>query len=671
MSNRRFDDRNEVIARYITDNWRAHRTWGVSATSPWELGHYWQLREGLKPTRAKLSVDWRSLQRLGFSPDYVENLYERVDLNHPGNGFEPPAWVPTAAGEALLRNNQPLLAFIAGKPDAFTSKDHNFLPGERIEKQIIVINNSRRTVHGQADWKADLPEAQAGRREFDLPTGEQLRIPLSIELPAGLAPGDYAISAEVAFLSQGLQKDSFSLHVLPRPANPLADRRIALFDPVGQTAAVLKTLGIAHQSIDAAADVSQFDLVVIGKQALTAGGAAPDLSPVERGLKVLVFEQTAEALEKRLGLRSVEYGLRQVFPRVPDHPALAHIAAEHLADWRGSATLLSPQLKYERVPQHGPTVRWCDIPVSRPWRCGNRGNVASVLIEKPQRGDFLPLVDGGYSLQYSPLMEYRQGSGVILFCQLDVTGRTEAEPVARTIAGNLFSYLAGWKASPRRQVVYAGEERGKQHLAAAGLAVRDFSGGELGPEQVLVIGPGGGKIAQVRRDQIAAWLQAGGQALAIGLDREESAGCLPSDVRTRPAEHIAAYFEPPGWRSPLVGVGPADVHNRDPRKFPLIETGVASIGDGVLGFDERGHVVFCQLAPWQFEQDGKSEFRRTRRRTNFLLTRLLANLGAAADTPLVARFHTPARGDEPNRSLAGFYLDTPEEWDDPYRFFRW
>jgi hypothetical protein len=23
------------------------------------------------------------------------------------------------------------------------------------------------------------------------------------------------------------------------------------------------------------------------------------------------------------------------------------------------------------------------------------------------------------------------------------------------------------------------------------------------------------------------------------------------------------------------------------------------------------------------------------------------------------------------RWLAGFYVDQPEEWDDPYRFFRW
>ena len=41
------------------------------------------------------------------------------------------------------------------------------------------------------------------------------------------------------------------------------------------------------------------------------------------GLKVIVFEQTAEALEKRLGFRVAEYGLRRVFCRIPEHPLLA------------------------------------------------------------------------------------------------------------------------------------------------------------------------------------------------------------------------------------------------------------------------------------------------------------------------------------------------------------
>jgi len=99
---------------------------------------------------------------------------------------------------------------------------------------------------------------------------------------------------------------------------------------------------------------------------------------------------------------------------VPDHPLLSGIRADELRDWHGEATLLPPRLKYESRPRYGPTVKWCDIQVPRLWRCGNWGNVASVLIEKPPRGDFLPIVDGGYALQYSPLLEYHEGRGLVL-----------------------------------------------------------------------------------------------------------------------------------------------------------------------------------------------------------------------------------------------------------------
>ena len=108
--------------------------------------------------------------------------------------------------------------------------------------------------------------------------------------------------------------------------------------------------------------------------------------------------------------------MRQTFARVPDHPMLAGLDGEltRLA-WRGHDP--SPRLPYELRPRYGPTVHWCGMPVTRLWRCGNRGNVASVLIEKPARGDFLSILDGGYGLQYSALIEYREGQGVVIFAR--------------------------------------------------------------------------------------------------------------------------------------------------------------------------------------------------------------------------------------------------------------
>src|SRR5439155_18833756 len=126
-------------------------------------------------------------------------------------------WIPTAAAQALFRNNRPLLAYLGGKAGSFTSKDHNYLPGETVEKQLIVINNSRETVTCECTWSLGLPRPAAGGKKVSVRTGEQERIPLRFELPATLAAGTYELSATARFGSGETQKDSFSIHVLPRP----------------------------------------------------------------------------------------------------------------------------------------------------------------------------------------------------------------------------------------------------------------------------------------------------------------------------------------------------------------------------------------------------------------------------------------------------------------------
>ncbi|MGE5609627.1 MAG: hypothetical protein ACM359_10265 [Bacillota bacterium] len=661
-----FDERYPVVAMYIADNWRAFRTWGLSANSPWEYGHYWKLRDGVDRSRKEYPVDWENLQRPGFSPDYLAERYERMDL-----AYQLSDWIPTVAAQALICNNGPLLAYIGGKPSAFTSKDHNFYPGQILEKQIVVINNSRQPITCKCEWSLRLVQPITGSQEIQMATGQQARVPLRFELPGSLAPGRYTLDARFSFSNGQTQKDSFAIDVLPLPIVPTVDAKIALFDPKGETGGWLNKLGVRCQSVDAVTDLAGYEMLIVGKSALTTTGPAPDITRVREGLKVLVFEQTSEVLEKRFGFRVQEYGLRRVFKRVPDHPLLSGVATEHLRDWRGEATILPPRLKYEMRQRYGPTIQWCGIPVTRVWRCGNRGNVASVLIEKPARGDFFPIIEGGYSLQYAPLMEYRDGRGLVLFCQMDVTGRTDMDPAAELLRRNMLQYVLAWKPASHRQVVYSGDPAGMKHLASAGNAVSLYSGGKLSPDQVLVVGPGGGRDLAAYAAAIADFLKADGNLLAIGLDEQDANAFLPFKLTTKTAEHVAAWFEPFGVNSLLAGAAPADVHNRDPRDLPLVSAGAVVIGNGVLARAEHANVVFCQFAPWQFEPK-TCNLKRTYRRASCLVNRLLANMGVAGSTPVLARFSTPVNpAKTENRWLEGLYLDQPEEWDDPYRFFRW
>ena len=188
--------------------------------------------------------------------------------------------------------------------------------------------------------------------------------------------------------------------------------------------------------------------------------------------------------------------------------------------------------------------------------------------------------------------------------------------------------------------------------------------------QVLVVGPGGAKTLSGNREEIGAFLTHGGRLLGIGLTEADADAILPFKVQMKEAEHISTFFAPPKSGSLLAGVGPADVHNRAPRSLPLLTDGAKIIGDGVLAVS--GNAVFCQMVPWQVEYRDNFGLKRTYRRTAFLVSRLLANMGVSSQTPLLVRFSKPMGGDEMGaRWTSGFYLDQYEEMDDPYRFFRW
>jgi hypothetical protein len=599
------DATKPVLAMYVTDNWRALRTWGISAINCWEYADYWTVRSGIDMGRKVLKVSWDSLQKPGFSPDYIDHAHG-IFMSMPTD-FEQSDWTPTPAGTALLRNNMPLLAYIAGKPstqpagepESFTSKDHNFVPGETVAKQVIIINNSRVPVTFDCAWSANLPGAPAGARKGTLETGQQERIPANFAVPAGLPPGHYKLTAAVKFGTGESQEDSFQIDVMPRRQTPSLSAKIALFDPKGETGKLLGAMKVPYQEVDAKADLGGYDILVIGKGALMVDGPAPDIMRVRDGLRVIVFEQTCDALTKRLGFRAEEYGLRRVFERVPDSPLLAGLETDNLRDWRGTATLAPPRITYPFTGAYEEDkVEWCGLKVSHIWRCGCRGNVASVLIEKPARGDFMPILDGGWSLEYSPLMVYREGKGMALFCQMDVTGRTENDPAAEMLVGNIFRYVSGWKATETdRKAIYVGDPAGQRHLRRSGIVPLAYEAGKLSPDEVLVVGTGGGKKLAADARAVGEFIKGGGRVLALGLDEEEAKSLLPA-VQMKKEEHISTFFEPSAGDSLLAGIGPADVYNAAALQLPLVTGGAQVVGDGVLAKAQDANVVFWQLPPY-------------------------------------------------------------------------
>ncbi len=653
-----FGAQQEVWANYTTDNWRAFRTWGLSGISPWETyGTFWRLRDGFHPMRVDLATDWAKLQHPGYSPDYLDQRFERRDTAYVESD-----WIPTTGGLSLIRNNRPLLAYIGGKPGAFTEKGHNFVPGQRIEKQIIVVNNSRELATCDVEWSLNLPTAVRGHLRFRVETGQISQNPISFRLPPNISPGTYKLDATVEFLKREVQADEFDIRVLPPMPAVSELSRLAVYDPAGETTRRLARFGFQGTPVGPGADLSKFNTVIVGKGALTVDGPGLELSRVREGQKVIVFEQTSEVLEKRLGFRVEEYGLRHVFPRVSNSPALAGLDTEALRDWRGESTLVPPRRSVELEPNvynGAPTVVQTGIRQPRVWRCGNRGNVASVLIEKPGCGDFLPLVDGGFGLQYCPLLEFREGQGMILFCQMDVTGRTETDPAADRLTANLLNYVANWQPGPDRRLIYHGGAEGRSHLEAAGYKLAaDDAKSDGGQEFAGLLSPT--QAAPPPTNIVPKAL------LMVGMDNPSPSKVIvrnfsPYSFKTEQKEYIIAPAIP--GTPAFAGIGRGDVFNRDPRNLPVFRDG------GVLASTHNGVYAYDQLVPWSFDLNHQNT-RRVFRRASFALARILGNLGVHGSTPLLERFAKPASPGEA-RYLKGLYLDKPLLEDAPYRFFGW
>ena len=95
---RDFDERQAIFAQYIADNWRAHRTWGLSANSPWEYHVFWKLKDGAIKGRKEFKVDWEQLQLRLQSRLHATPIRGRCPLTtRRPTGYPPPRHSPSIA----------------------------------------------------------------------------------------------------------------------------------------------------------------------------------------------------------------------------------------------------------------------------------------------------------------------------------------------------------------------------------------------------------------------------------------------------------------------------------------------------------------------------------------------------------------------------------------------
>ncbi len=638
-----------VQSVYMSDNWRSHRAWGITAMLPWDQSNLF--KGGQSPMRVN-PRRWDGLKSPGIVPDEIRDEGWDTGTGDAAN------YTRTSIGETFRRWNGDCCAFIGGN-GVFTDKAHHFRPGEKVEKTLVVLNDCR--VEQEVEWTCELKDGdkrfgEALRGKVSVPAGGRRDVPVSISLPDKV--GRFTIVAEFAFAGGAVQKDVFRVEAYAPVKTDDKSRTPFLYDPKGLTAKEFDRLGVKYERLgleelkskasDAAlAPETPF---VVGRECFTRELLYGVLVPAARQsrARVLVFEQTKDALES-VGFRAQTYGLRTTFPRFRDDSLGLGLDEAMLRDWNGASTLVTPYI--EGIPKNEQsylTDTWAGYVNTRVWRCGNRGNVATAIPEKPTVGDWRALVDGGFDLQYAPLLDWTIGDGRITFCQLDVTARTAPDPVADDIVRCLVSRLGDG--------VRIRSKWPRAFGRTAWIATRDLAKGlkqdeeekDTGSGCVYVVSSGAEKPKDFL-DRIAK----GGQALCIGFTAKEVTEWSPVPFEMAPTNGCVAarIGRPPAI---LNGLSNADWSWHGAMGFDAFTN---PADDGNAAFRTvahgKGRIVFWQVPPWAIDESAKPYLRTTKRRAQYMLCRMLANMGVNFATDSIR------------------YADLPVAEDDPYRYYRW
>jgi|GEM_PF-1668612 beta-galactosidase len=391
---------------YVTHSDRAWRTWGVLA---W---HYFNFGIGY-----------------GDPPGYTGNRFNRyAAMRKPVTGR--PDWANPnydMHGTAM----QPLLAYIGGHP-VFTDKTHAYHAGEDMIKQTVLLWDGPGRPGVDVAWRLRQGEVilARGRSSLTPEAGDRFFLPIECRAPSVLTRTELTLEMSVFEDGEIAASDTFPIQVFPRPESPNLDTRVAIWDPQGKTAAELSKLGFRATTIVPGVRLADYDVLLVGREALTPGAQLPwTPNDISRGLQVIVFAQQPEMWEA-LGFLPDDLMTRRIFPTVTDHPVLDGLETVDLRDWRGSPDLL-PAFK-RRYGHDGP----------RAPRSSNRGTVASVVLRLPDAIGFTPILNCEFDLDYSPLLQWQHGKGMVLFCTLDLTSRLGNDPVAIRLVTNLLRFAA-------------------------------------------------------------------------------------------------------------------------------------------------------------------------------------------------------------------------------------
>lgn len=406
--------------------WRAS---GISGICP-----FGEFVQGYQTLNARRQVNPGDFRRKGLHPDILKSKYQmEADFSKP-NSF----------ADALQRAFAPKLALIAGSETEPTSVASNYYVGLPIRRTLILLNDTLETSRFKGDvfFTSDRVKL-LNRKPIDvtLQPGEIRRIP--VEFTANV-PGNWYLDAKF----DQVHSEKVALQVMPKPTVKTAGR-VALFDPQRHSAADLKQANIPFEDAEKLQSLQGVSLLFIGKNTLGSPALeawAEKVALPKAKLNIVILEQDAKRLAT-VGLKSAPIDARDVF-KVNPTAFPASLSDRQLSNWHGISTLAAD--KPEPSPED-----YISIP-EQLWRWNTINTVVSTPIRRTGAGRTTSLLSCGMDLAYSALLEIPSKNGSVVFCQMELSGRSNREPAAAQLLAELANRYSRSKFPAMPQAEYLG-----------------------------------------------------------------------------------------------------------------------------------------------------------------------------------------------------------------------
>ncbi len=450
-----------------------------------------------------------------------------------------------------------IVGYLGGDPAHLTEKSGNVRPGESLTKSFIGVSNGNADVPAVIRWKLSVADKPLITKEDKVvfKAGETTVTPFTYRFKAQDV-GRGALEAVLVVDGREVCSDSLAVTVM-QPVMPQPKAKIALIDPEFATRTMMERLGIPFTLLNFGEDLTDYQLVIVGRRAMSYERAYRtsgfDIArALESGINVLMMGQKEDVLRNRFGFRTEYIGSRFVYIRDTYNPIFKGLIDRDFRNWRGSASLVDP-FQASRNESGRPLeanltqweYQWNDgKDHRRPFKWGDRGTVSTIVLHKPERGNFIPLLDCEFNLDYTPLMEYRSGNGRLMFCQVDIEGRTEdhfvsvADPVADTLFSNMVENLSA-KPEPFKwnKLAYLGGPKGEALLNKLRVTFTKIATpADLRDQRVLVVGELTETAVTTSAVGIKAFAERGGTVLVLPQQSATLTRMLPFPCQVTQAD---------------------------------------------------------------------------------------------------------------------------------------